>query len=109
MESGTLRQLESLRAEVKPELQAIGEYPKLDAKRVLRIYKKLNISSVDELRAKLESGEIGSVLGARMEQHVRQAMTRSPEMLLYEAESIVAAIKTFLVEKCGVKTRRDGG
>src|SRR6059036_2408917 len=45
--TGKSRQLEALRAEASPELAAINEYPRLDPARVLRIYKKLNISSLD--------------------------------------------------------------
>src|SRR5690349_21088728 len=48
--TGTLRKLEKLRAEAGPELTSIGAYPRLDPKRVLRIYKKLKISSVEALR-----------------------------------------------------------
>jgi len=101
--SGTLGKLERLRSEVSPELRAITEYPRLDPKRVLRIYKKLNISSVGALKEKLESGEIAEKLGARMDQHVRLALTETHEMLLYHAEGVAAAVEKFLLGKCGVR------
>jgi hypothetical protein len=65
--SGTLRQLDTLRAQVSPEVAAINEFPRLDPARVLRIYKKLNIASVEELKQSLASGEIAQELGARMD------------------------------------------
>jgi DNA polymerase (family 10) len=44
--TGTLAKLEMLRAEASPELAGISQHPRLDPKRVLRIYKKLGITSV---------------------------------------------------------------
>lgn len=92
VESGRFRQLESLRAQVSPEVAAISEYPRLDPARILRIYKKLNISTVDELKEKLSSGEIADKLGIQMDQHVRQALTARHEMLLYDADAVASAV-----------------
>jgi DNA polymerase (family 10) len=101
--TGTLRQLETIRSQATPELIEIARHPRLDPRRVLRIYKKLGISSTAELKDKLLSGEIGAKLGARMEQHVRQGLQEVDEMLHYEAETIVAAIKAFLIQQCGIR------
>jgi DNA polymerase (family X) len=98
--SGGLRQLESLRQEVSPELAAISEYPRLNPRLVLRIYQKLNIASLPALREKLESGAITSHFGARIAHYIRQGLTESDEILLYDAEAIVTAVETFLVERC---------
>jgi DNA polymerase (family X) len=54
--TGTLGKLEKLRAAASPEVAAISHYPRLDPKKVLRIYKKLGIGSLQALRDKLESG-----------------------------------------------------
>src|SRR5689334_15879296 len=96
VESGTLEKLERLRAEVPPEIAAITEYPGLDPKRVLRIYKKLKINSVTELKEKLESGAVAEHLGERMAQHVRQALTPAREILLYHAQPLAAAVADFI-------------
>jgi DNA polymerase (family X) len=72
---GSLGKLETLRAAVKPEVAALSEYPRLDPARVARVYKKLKIASIAELKHSLESGAIARELGARMEDHVRQALT----------------------------------
>jgi DNA polymerase (family 10) len=48
--TGTLGKLEKLRARVTPAVASIKGHPRLDPKRVLRVYKKLDISSVGELR-----------------------------------------------------------
>ena len=101
--NGTSRQLDELRAQVSPEVAALAEYPKLDPTRVLRIYKKLQISTIEELKAKLNSGELALSLGANMEQHVRQAITPSHEILLYEADATVAAIRDFLLSERSIK------
>jgi len=56
--TGTLGKLEQLRSQTSPELAAISAHPRLDPRRILRIYKKLSISSVEALREQLESGAI---------------------------------------------------
>jgi DNA polymerase (family X) len=101
--TGTLGKLEKLRAQATPEIASISDYPRLDPKRVLRIYKRLKISSVESLREKLESGEIEKTLGLRMAQHVRQGLAESHAMLLYKADDLRAAVEEFLLEKCGVR------
>ncbi len=101
VEKGALRQLESLRAKVSPEIAALSEYPRLDPKRVLRAYKALKIGSVQELKEKLETGEILRVLGARMAQHVSQAMVEQNSILLYDADDLVPAVHGYLLDSCG--------
>jgi DNA polymerase (family 10) len=103
VQSGTLEKLERLRSEVPAEVAAIAAYPLLDPQRVLRIYRKLKISTVGELIEKLESGAIGEQFGARMEQHVRQAVTPSHEMLLYRAQPLASAIGDFLLRHSPVR------
>jgi DNA polymerase (family 10) len=101
--TGKLRKLETLRGQATPEVARLADYPRLDPKRVLRVYKKLKISSIEELREKLETGEIESVLGLRMAQHVRQGLTEAHAMLLYRADGLRDSIEQFLFTKCGVK------
>src|SRR6202171_2767868 len=105
--TGSLGKLEKLRSEASPALASIGAYPRLDPKQVVRIYKKLNISSVEELREQLESGAIEKVLGQRMAQHVRQGLTETHGMLLYRADDLRDAVEEFLGATCG--GRRAGG
>src|SRR5204862_3070561 len=63
--TGSLSKLEKLRSEATPALASISQYPRLDPKRVLGVYKKLGLSTVEELRDRLESGEIDKALGSR--------------------------------------------
>jgi DNA polymerase (family X) len=100
--TGTLEQLESLRSKATPELSAISRYPRLDPKRVLRVYKKLHIASIESLKEKLESGEVERVIGPRLAQHIRQGMNESRALLLYEADRICTAVESFLLDKCRV-------
>lgn len=101
--TGSLGKLEKLRSEASPALASISAYPRLDPKRVLRIYKKLNISSVTELREQLENGGVEKALGPRMAQHVRQGLTETHGILLYRADDLRDAVEEFLVAKCGVR------
>jgi DNA polymerase (family X) len=101
--TGTLGKLETLRSQASPELSGISAYPRLDPKRILRIDKKLGISSTDELREKLESGEIEQLLGLRMAQHVRQGLTEAQAILLYKAHELRDAVEEFLLDARGVR------
>ncbi len=101
--TGQLRKLETLRSQAAPEVATLADFPRLDTRRVARIYKKLQIGSIEELRTRLESGAIESALGGRMAQHVRQGLSEAHAMLLYRADDVRDAVQEFLVEKCGVK------
>jgi DNA polymerase (family 10) len=100
--TGTLGKLETLRSQVSPALASITQHPRLDPNRVMRVYKKLGISSVEELRERLETGEIEKILGQRMAQHIRQGLTESHATLLYKADDLRVAVEEFLVGPCGV-------
>jgi DNA polymerase (family X) len=100
--TGTLKKLDTLRGQASPEIASLADYPRLDPKRVLRIYKKLKIASLEALREKLESGEIEAALGLRMAQHVCQGLSQAQAMLLYRADYLRTAIEEFLLEKCRV-------
>jgi DNA polymerase (family X) len=101
--TGTLAKLEMLRAEASPELAGISQHPRLDPKRVLRIYKKLGITSVEALKGKLASGDIENMFGRRMAEHVHQGLTDSHAMLLYRADNLCIAVEEFLLSKCAVR------
>jgi DNA polymerase (family 10) len=109
VQTGTLRQVEALRSQASPERVAISEHPRLDAKRVLRIYKKLNIASIGELKEKLENGELAAKMGVRTEQHVREALTEATLVRLYDADRVVPAVEDFLLRKCGVVRAQAAG
>ena len=103
VQTGTLRKLETLRADATPAVASINAHPRLDPKRVQRIYKKLGISNVEELREKLDSGEVESALGLRLAQHVRQGLTETHAMLLYRADDLRVAVEEFLLGPCRAK------
>lgn len=103
VQTGSLKSLEKLRANSSPELIEISAHPRLDARRVLRIYKKLGLKSIDQLRTSLENGEVEKAFGVRMAQHIRQGLIPSQAILLYHAHAIRVAIEEFLEKKCGVK------
>jgi DNA polymerase (family X) len=97
VETGTLKSLEKLRATVSPELVSLSAYPRLDPRRVLRIYKKLKISSVEELRSALENGTIERIFGTRAAQHVYLGLVETKTILLYHAHPLSEAIGGFLL------------
>ena len=95
--TGKLEKLERLGSQAPPEIAALRKYPRLDPKRILGAYKKLGISSVEELIAKLDSGELLRILGPRLAQHVRQGVTETHAILLYKAHELRAAVEAFLL------------
>ena len=101
--TGALKKLDTLSVQTSPELLELADYPGLDPKRILRIYKKLAISSIDELRQMLETGAVESSFGVRMAQHVRQGLNATQAILLYRADALVPPIEEFLLAKCGAK------
>jgi DNA polymerase (family X) len=98
--TGTLGRLDKLRGQASPTLADLSAHPRLDPKRVMRVYKKLGITSVAELKAHLENGAIEKVFGPRLAQHVRQGLTEMHAMLLYHADELSDAIEAFLVGPC---------
>src|SRR5579859_2481591 len=101
--TGNLEKLEKLRSEISPELIGISAYPRLDPKQVLRVYRKLGISSVDALRESLENGAIARMLGPRMAQHVRQGLTEAHAILLSRAHDLRLVMEEFLLGKAGAR------
>jgi DNA polymerase (family X) len=99
--TGTLASLEKLRSNASPELLSISNYPRLDPKRVLRIFKKLKISSAEELHQSLEAGDIERIFGSRMAQHVRQGLVQTAAILLYHAHDLVRSIEIYLHKRAG--------
>lgn len=102
VETGTLRTLEKLRSAVSPELAGLTAHPRLDPQRVLRIYKKLNVSSIEELRSALDSGEIDRTFGSRMAQHVRLGLVETETILLYNAHALFDSLTKFMLRSAGV-------
>src|SRR5690242_20003739 len=107
--TGSLGKLDNLRGQASPALAALSAYPRLDPKRVMRVYKKLDIHSVEELKAQLENGAIEKVFGPRLAQHIRQGLTETHAMLLYHADDLCAAIQGFLVGPCGARRAEAAG
>src|SRR5438270_4690382 len=62
--TGTLGKLEKLRAQATPALASLSSHPRLDPRRVMRVYKTLGIVSIEELRQHLENGEVEKQFGA---------------------------------------------
>ena len=107
--TGTLSKLEIMRAGAAPALASISRHPRLDPKRVIPIYEKLGISTVEELRELLTSGALEKAFGARMAYHVRQGLTETHAMLLYQADDLCQAIEEFLVTRCEVRQANVAG
>lgn len=98
--SGKLGKLDKLKQAANPELLELSLHPRLDPQRVLRIYKKLGIHSVGELKKAWESGAVQAKFGARMAQHVEQGLVENHTILLYHAHPLVERLREFLLKRC---------
>lgn len=107
--TGALTKLEDLRASASPAVKTLNGHPRLDPKRVLRVYKKLGIASVEELRERLNTGDIERLFGSRMAQHVRQGLTEAHAILLYKADDLRLAVEEYLLNRCGVRRAEAAG
>jgi hypothetical protein len=101
--TGTLGKLEKLRSQASPELASMIAHPRLDPKRVLRIYKKLNIFSWTPsaigwkaVRSKRNSAFVWlSTCVRALPKLMRCCCTRPTTCAL--------PVEEFLIEKCGVR------
>ncbi len=107
--TGTLTKLEKLRGEAMPAVAELSAHSRLDPRRVLRVYKKLNISSLSELRQRLESGEVERLFGNRTAQHIRQGLAETHAMLLYRADNLCELIEAFLLNACHASRAETAG
>ena len=95
MITGTLGKLEKLRAEVTPAVAGITRQPRLDPKARHVVYKKLGISSIDELSHGSKAVRSKSSSGRRMAQHIRRGLTDTHAMLLYQADDLTPRSRPF--------------
>lgn len=100
--SGKLPQLERSISRLKPELVELANHPALDPKKVQRVYKKLGINSLAELRERLARGEIRQVFGPRIDFHIRHGLDERPRALLWSIENVAARIDAYLAGRAEV-------
>jgi DNA polymerase (family 10) len=101
-ETGVIRVLEELRAEIPAGVRQLTRIPALGPKRALQLYRDMQISSVDELAAAISGGRLRDLkgFGARSEDRIlhgieimEQASRRVPlNVAMDTAEAMVAAI-----------------
>lgn len=92
VDTGRLPALETSLSKFSPGLVELSARPSLDPKIILRVYKKLGISSLDELSERLESGEIEQALGRRIAFQIRVGLDARPRMLWWKARPMAARI-----------------
>ncbi|MCP1715009.1 DNA polymerase (family 10) [Methanocalculus alkaliphilus] len=94
IETGTCNELESLMEKIPPDLPELLEIDGIGPKTVQKLWRHLNITSIQELEDAARSRRIRSVrgLGAKKEEEILRAVTvhknRSGRMLLSDAEAI---------------------
>ncbi|MER7547150.1 DNA polymerase/3'-5' exonuclease PolX [Spirillospora sp. NPDC127506] len=109
--TGTIRQVEELRAQIPAGVRALTAIPTLGPKKALAVYEELGISSVDELAAAIREGRLRGLkgFGAKTEENILRGielMRSSGERVLVDAaagvaDEVVAALSELpQVERC---------
>jgi DNA polymerase (family X) len=93
---GKLSQLDRAISKLSPELVELATKPLLDPKQVLRVYKKLGINSLAQLKSRLDAGDIRTALGSRIEFHIRHGLDDRPRMLRWAAREAVTGFLHFM-------------
>lgn len=108
VETGTLEQLQKLRAETPAELADALNIAGLGPKRVKKLHEELGIDTLDELKAAAEAGEIRQVhgFGKKIEQKIlediKEAGEEEERTKLVKAEEVVGPLLDYLNEAEGV-------
>jgi DNA polymerase (family 10) len=90
--SGKLERLQETVDRLSPEVAELATRPLLDAKRILRIYKKPHIGSLKGFDECLASGAVREAFGERVEMHVRQGLDPRPRLHYRKADQIAHGI-----------------
>ncbi|WP_433338255.1 DNA polymerase/3'-5' exonuclease PolX [Spirillospora sp. CA-294931] len=110
-ETGTIRQVEDLRAQIPAGVRALTAIPTLGPKKALTVYQELGISSVAELAEAIKEGRLRGLkgFGAKTEENILHGidlMQQSGDRVLIDqalvvAEEIVAELSTVTgCERC---------
>ncbi|MQY08548.1 DNA polymerase/3'-5' exonuclease PolX [Actinomadura macrotermitis] len=75
-ETGTIRQVEELRAQVPSSVRALTAIPTLGPKKALLLYQRLGVATVDELEAALDEGRLHGLkgFGPKSEENIRHGI-----------------------------------
>ncbi|WP_329520443.1 DNA polymerase/3'-5' exonuclease PolX [Spirillospora sp. NBC_01491] len=107
--TGTIRQVEELRAQIPAGVRALTAIPTLGPKKALAVHQELGVSSVDELAAAIREGRLRGLkgFGAKTEDNILRGielMEQTGGRVLIDvaaglADEIVAALSP-LAERC---------
>ncbi|MBW8483276.1 DNA polymerase/3'-5' exonuclease PolX [Actinomadura parmotrematis] len=96
-ETGTIRQVEALRAEIPASVRTLTGVPGLGPKKALQLYRELGIASVDELAAALDEGRLHGVkgFGPKSEENIRHGI----EVLRQKGDRVLVGTAAELAER----------
>ena len=103
VETGTIAELDELKAEVRPELVGLGRFLGVGPKRMVEIGAALGIATAEQFREAARAGRLQSVrgIGPRTERRIlerleREGAPRRRGLLLHRARALVEEIATAL-------------
>jgi DNA polymerase (family 10) len=116
VETGTFKALEDLKKQVPEELSQLMNISGLGAKRIAKLYKQLKITTLDQLKKTIDSGEIRQIegFGEKTEHNIleeigRLELEQTHRSKLPVAEEIAGALIRYLKEAKGIKELQIAG
>jgi DNA polymerase (family 10) len=107
--SGSLSSVRTLEEKLPAGTAAIAEAARITVRDAQRLVKALDIATPDELRSKLEAGEVGPAVGPRLEFKVRHGLQDVRRLLWIDAHELSEHFRAVLADIRGVSTIEPAG
>ena len=104
--TGEMGYLERLKAEFPPGVLGLAQIPGLGPKTVLRVWKELDVTTVDQLTAAIEDGRLeslprmGKKSAANILRSIQFARTKSDRTPIARAMEVAQRVRTHLETEC---------
>ncbi|MBC8064819.1 MAG: PHP domain-containing protein [Chlorobia bacterium] len=103
VQSGTLASVQRLGRGLPPGTAEIAEAIGISVREAQRLTKSLRVDTVEDLRKKLQAGEVGSAVGATLECKVRQGIEGIRRVLWVEARDLAEHFQALLTHANGCR------
>lgn len=107
--SGTLKSIRTLEEKLPKGTAAIAEAARISVREAERVAKALKVSTPDELRARLDAGEVGPAVGARLEFKLRRGIADVRRLLWVDAKELSDHYRAILTGIAGVSRVETAG
>ncbi len=110
VETGSLKQLEELKAQIPESLLELLQIPELGPKKIAALHKELGVKTLADLKQAVEAGRVSTLkgFGKKSEQKILESIGRTKKaggkrMLISDVEPYATALEQYLKDQPGVK------